>query len=245
MKRILALFLVMAAAGPAARGEEIQLPNLTPRRPYNIHSGAGMTSKGPALRFSLATINRNPYSLDVQGIGVPVADGDPVPATQCVQWAARACLARTEVGSFIWHEPHKHWHFDGFARYELHRMRGRRPDMRASAVVGTGRKVSFCLEDTEPASGEIDPQSLPQEPPLYDQCSPVMQGISPGWADVYDSTVEGQEVPLARVPDGVYALVITVNPDRTLRESTYADNVTWLRVRIARYGKYTEVSVVR
>jgi hypothetical protein len=58
-------------------------------------------------------------------------------------------------------------------------------------------------------------------------CSNVQQGISPGWSDVYDHTVDGQHIPIDGVPPGRYALVITLDPDGLLHEQTRTDNTAF------------------
>ena len=60
-----------------------------------------------------------------------------------------------------------------------------------------------------------------------------MQGISPGWRDVYTSDLDGQQIPLAGVPRGRdYALVITADPSNRLWETDETDNVSWIKVRL-------------
>src|SRR5262249_137056 len=70
---------------------------------------------------------------------------------------------------FTWSPCHKHYHFKGYASYELLNAAG-------TALI-TGRKEAFCLEDFEIYSRNAGS-------PTY-TCS--YQGISVGWADTYGS----------------------------------------------------------
>ncbi len=45
-----------------------------------------------------------------------------------------------------------------------------------------------------------------------------MQGLSPNWIDVYEFTLPGQYVDITGLPNGVYALITTVDPDDLIRE---------------------------
>jgi hypothetical protein len=63
-------------------------------------------------------------------------------------------------------------------------------------------------------------------------CSFESQGITPGYADLYDADLSGQYVPLAGVANGTYALLNEVNPLGNLLETTRTDNTAFVRVRI-------------
>ncbi len=48
---------------------------------------------------------------------------------------------------FVWDPCHKHYHWSGYARYQLYD--------RNSSIAAVGRKQSFCLMDSGPWSGWI------------------------------------------------------------------------------------------
>jgi hypothetical protein len=50
------------------------------------------------------------------------------------------------------------------------------------------------------------------------------QGISSGWADIYDYTLDGQWVDITGVNEGIYTLKVTVNYERKINETDYGDN---------------------
>lgn len=222
---------IRTGAGPQAGGA---LPDLVPRPPYDIQveEADPYDTEGLALRFSIATANLSNTPLDV--MGVP-QDSETTTAMQCTAWEARACTQRADVGDFVWHPAHRHWHFTNFAVYELRRLsRNRTPDMSRRGLVGSSRKISFCLVDSQPSFTNVTAEEFAGMLPLYQVCSPVLQGISPGWMDIYDWTLEGQELPVLGVPNGDYAVVVTINRDHRILESYYTNNVAFTRITISR-----------
>jgi len=247
-----ALLALLAFAPSGARAAE-QLPDLIVRPPYQIVAAPGTSVHGIALRFTATVANVGPFPVDLAGLAVPVG-AQTSPALQCVQWVGAACIERAQVGEFVWH-----------AQAAPARVQAVRPedDLRAAAsrmlslglavlpcvdadgrpaagddaVVAAAPKVSFCLRDDEP---EPDAGGAPVG--LYQACAANLQGISPGWADLYNWQLEGQELPIDGVADGEYALVITVNPAGLLHETTTTDNQSYRRVRIRRYGSYVEAT---
>ena len=126
-------------------------------------------------------------------------------------------------GCMVFHATHGHWHFEEFAAYRLR-------SEATGAAVSSSDKVSFCVEDLEALRRPILGQ--PRES-YYDFCGASHpQGISVGWADVYDSSLPGQFVPLRGVSDGVYCLEIATDPSNRLRESNDFNNVARRRVRL-------------
>jgi hypothetical protein len=58
------------------------------------------------------------------------------------------------------------------------------------------------------------------------------QGISSGWADEYEASLECQFIDVTGVPPGSYLLRVTVNPARQLVESDLSNNVTEIPVEV-------------
>ncbi len=116
---------------------------------------------------------------------------------------------------FEFAECHGHYHFLGFARYRLLDLQG--------GVAAVGRKVSFCLLDSERWNLAASPSS---------KFTCDAQGIQEGWSDIYDSGLEGQWVDITDVAAGEYVLEVTMNPDHVLLEGDYTNNVTTLPVTI-------------
>lgn len=151
----------------------------------------GMTTVGTHrfLRFSTQTRN---IGVDDMHLGVP--DGNPL---------------------FQYFECHGHYHFNGFASYQL-------LDSNEQPVA-VGRKMSFCLEDII----RWDPKAPPQTKFYCDD-----QGIQSGWADIYDSGLSGQWIDITGVVPGTYKLVITMNPDHLIEETDYTNNAASTQVVI-------------
>jgi len=124
---------------------------------------------------------------------------------------------------------HRHYHFSGYAAYEL---------LDASGTVQLlGRTEAFCLEDVEVALLNAGPAKY--------TCQ--NQGISIGWADTYGAYLDGQWLDVTNVPPGDYQLRVTINPyniygtsfpgwnlaaETAMKELSYGNNVALVPVTI-------------
>lgn len=115
---------------------------------------------------------------------------------------------------FEWSPCHMHHHVRNYASYELRDASG--------DVVLTARKQAFCLEDTEPVQPGIPASGY----------SCMRQGITRGWADVYNRELPCQWIDVTGIAPGTYTLRIVVNPLRTLPESNYDNNEFTARVQL-------------
>ena len=119
---------------------------------------------------------------------------------------------------YVHSETHQHWHLPGFERYEL----------RSAAdfsLVGRDRKTGFCLRDA------YETRALNRKPVWTGECGrgrpgarTLRQGISVGFGDDYVPEKEGQSIDVTGLRPGRYVLVHRANPDRVLRERSYANN---------------------
>ena len=142
----------------------------------------------PILRFSVSTANIGDAAVVV---------GDP-----------NAHVAAND-GLFEYATCHHHFHFRHYAQYEL-------VDP-LTGVAWRAAKRGFCMEDNH--TYQPNPNN---ENPTFTVCGapgiPGNQGISPGWADLYDWQIQGQYFVLdggdgqPPVPPGNYLIRITVNP---------------------------------
>ncbi|HEY6567711.1 MAG TPA: lysyl oxidase family protein [Actinomycetota bacterium] len=214
-----------ATAGDA---DTALLPDLVVRPIGGVRVGAG--EAGKSLRFDTVVGNRGsgPAELfpDVPDSGDCDGDGDSDDdrvATQRVfgdtdhdgvfTRGVDEVLSETEIGCFIFHPAHDHWHFEEFARYQLRRVH-------KDEVVRSAEKVSFCLTDTE-AFGDV-PGAGDR---YYGRCDPdVTMGLSVGWSDLYDWGLVGQELSIKGLPDGRYCLTMFVDPGSRVEESNEIDN---------------------
>lgn len=112
---------------------------------------------------------------------------------------------------------HGHFHLKDFNEFILYDING--------AQVTKGYKQAFCTIDIEHISpwGPANAQFI--------NCN-VNQGISAGWADVYNSGLPCQFIVIDGVPDGDYTLVSTTNSKHIIPEDTYENNTICTGLRI-------------
>jgi hypothetical protein len=118
----------------------------------------------------------------------------------------------------IYHPTHNHFHFADFAHYELLRRNS------AGAYVPTSRmgtKTSFCI---------LDSVRVATHGPSwreYATCGANRQGMSAGWADIYDASLPDQWIDLgtALPANGSYAIRSTADPFNRLMETDNNNNV--------------------
>lgn len=234
IQQLLAIGLAAISVGASATGGAAgDLPNLRPAAPSNVHLAPSDDGTAIAIRFDTLTLNVGEHHLDLAG--VPTADPEVADTSQCVSFEGRVCLAREQVGQFVFHPQHAHFHFDNYASYTLRRLLpDGTPDFAEDAVVATGEKVSFCLMDTDRTDQAAnEPYFLLG---YYLACATGYQGISAGWGDTYTAGLDGQQIVVDGVPNGEYAIVIHVNPDEILAETDYDDNVSWTVVELSDRG---------
>ncbi len=160
----------------------------------------------------IANLGRGP--LIVQGKTEQTPSGPVTRATQIVR-RSDGTECTHDAGTFEFHKSHNHFHVNDFAEYQL-----RRDDPFTGPIVARAAKVSFCLIDIEPLRAPFPQRQV------FANCGVQegVQGISPGWADVYDDFYPEQfiELDLCRtdggVPPGQYFLVNVANPNRILLE---------------------------
>jgi hypothetical protein len=116
---------------------------------------------------------------------------------------------------FHFSECHGHYHLKGFSSYALLNQSG--------TAVRRARKQGFCLRDDAPYFADHPPARG------FD-CD--NQGITRGWQDIYDKSLDCQFLDITGVKAGRYLLRVTVNPNRVLRESNYDNNSATVPVTI-------------
>lgn len=130
------------------------------------------------------------------------------------------------AGCMLDHPDHDHWHFDAAARYVLTEPGSDRPIVSAD-------KVSFCWRDNVEVESAAE-QTYAQWYPEEDECGHGdVQGITPGWADVYGNDLSDQHLNLPDdLADGVYCLWNSADPYNLLVESDDTDNTAVTAVEI-------------
>lgn len=174
-----------------------------------------------ALRFPTASVNYGAGRLELRG-------GEIVGAQQRVYqriYQSDNTSRDREAGWFIYHPTHGHIHFEDWTQFLL---RKRNADGGVGEVVATGSKTSFCILEII----EWDP-SIPghSNGTPYNSCG-QMQGLRPGWADVYGATLDGQYINLTGIPNGPYYLQGYIDPNGQVTESNEQNNSVIVAVNI-------------
>jgi hypothetical protein len=165
------------------------------------------------IRFSNSIRNNGPGVLKV--LGVSNRSTSTTEVTQHV-YNVDGTFNEHEAGVFVFHFDHDHWHVENFALYEVWSVG---EDGELEEVVAATDKVSYCLMDE--TRSELP---IADVEPIYTACNQVIQGISPGWIDTYEYNTPGQIVDITDLPDGLYALRSTVDPDGQLQELNQDNN---------------------
>lgn len=212
---------------------ETQLPKIDPNKdlllpdmmivpPKELYIAGTGSKKGIRFNTTFANIGKGPLEI----IGHHDPKQDKTFATQYIKKVDGSGHYR-EIGQFVYHPAHSHWHVGNYVRYELWTIKD--TDQKGNLMTSTG-KQSFCIWDER-----VYDQNLPDavKSRFYtNACSRGIQGMSIGWSDTYLARIEGQEINIADVPDGQYLLTFEVNPDRKILEGNYDNNADWLKIDI-------------
>ena len=171
--------------------------------------------------FAISTQTFGPNDHDVQ-------DGCVTPGTHRIMrfdfLSYNAGTSDLVIGSpaarpdlFVWSAGHGHYHLRDFNEFLLFNAQG--------GLATIGYKQAFCAIDIE----RIGPQASPTG--QFHDCNSD-QGISAGWADVYNASLPCQYIVIDNVPDGDYTLQSTTNASHVVSEACFGDNTEWTGLRI-------------
>lgn len=202
---------------------DLLLPDLRTLPPYDLRLVVDQHGNRRSIRFSNAIYNRGAGPLEVRGV---LNRGDEIVTVSQVIYHSDGSKEEHNAGEFVFHAVHDHWHWEGFSLYEVWSVRA---DGSLNAMVASSGKVGYCLRDIDPLNSaqiladEIDEEAIPRRIG-YGPCGWSRQGLSVGWVDVYKAHTPGQFVNIGGLPDGVYVLKSTVDPDNILLESDINNN---------------------
>jgi hypothetical protein len=198
---------------------------------YNSDTGRAL------FRFTNSIWNSGLGKLEL--IGIPNQAKDQIRVSQRVFAADPEIFDEYEVGEFIFHDQHDHWHLEQFAIYELWSVD---ESGFLRALVSAGGKISYCVMDVSQTETVLPEANIPTRP-SYTHCEGEKQGLSVGWIDIYEYHLPGQWVEITSLKDGLYALVSTVNPDHLLYEEDFLNNtgVTYFEIRDLRLKSVGEM----
>ncbi|MDX2001115.1 MAG: T9SS type A sorting domain-containing protein [Chitinophagales bacterium] len=151
------------------------------------------------------------------------------------------------AGGQTYHPTHGHNHVDDWVTFTLRTQDPNEPDTLLWPIIGYGAKIGFCLMDLSNCqssygacrdvqmlygAGNILAPSL-NNIPNYGMgggaynCSPVEQGISVGYADIYDEGLDGMWITIPPgTCNGDYWIVAQVDPLNNFLESNENNNWT-------------------
>jgi hypothetical protein len=144
------------------------------------------------------------------------------------------------AGTMTYHPTHGHMHVDEWGIFTLRTEDLNDPNPTHWPIVGTGSKLGFCLMDYyecgDPAAAghcrdANDNILVNADFPNFNlgggqyNCSPVEQGISSGWTDVYNESLDGMFITIPPgTCNGNYYIVIEVDPHNYFLESNENNN---------------------
>jgi hypothetical protein len=97
-----------------------------------------------------------------------------------------------------------------------------------------------CLIDYEPL---FDTQT--SQTRTYFACNADVQGITPGWADQYHHSTDGESLPVTGLPEGIYYLTHLANPAGNWIELDTTNNFAWVKFFLNRSnGNNPDVQVL-
>lgn len=146
------------------------------------------------------------------------------------------------AGSMSYHPTHGHMHVDDWGIFTLRIQDINEPNPLLWPIVGDGAKLGFCLMDYGSCSGysghcrdSLGNVLLNSDFPNYNlgggnyNCSPVEQGISVGYTDIYSENLDGMWIDIPPgTCNGNYYIVIEVDPHNYFVESN--ENNNWCAV---------------
>ena len=232
--RLLLAYLSLAALGVAsestqfssigrAQGSPTQplpqplLPDLQVLEPSGLYIAPATDEDERRLKFATVLWNAGPGFLEVHGSEDP--NSSELSVTQVLYGPGGLPIPGGAVGVFDFQHRHGHLHLADFASYELW---AAAEDGGLLELIAMNDKVGFCLMDNvliDPALTVGD-----GEPKYPIDCNGDVQGISPGYGDIYVAQLFEQDLVITGVPDGRYALINTVNPRGVIVEATTDNN---------------------
>lgn len=196
---------------------------------FGLDNPSAATLSNPALRclrFTSDVRDTGPGPLEVALPWFTSSGGSGfVPggchASQIVLTASGSTATRP-AGDCEFHVEHAHFHYKDLISFELYSVSGGG----VGAPVGTSLKESFCLSDDDYFGyGSVAPNG-PRNFVGQPGCNVpsqtgadgafVLEGISPGWGDVYTWDTPDQYIDITHVAPGTYDLVERTNPSGVL-----------------------------
>lgn len=217
------------AAAPIVTPPDSALPDLEALPAWGISVSNRNRTGRSFLNFGATAWNAGPGDLVVEGFRDPSSltmdafqyfyDGDTV-------------VGKLPAGTLEYdnRDGHDHWHFRDFASYSL-------LDADRQLIVDSG-KEAFCLAPTDPIDLTVDKADWdPWLTDLGTACGEsdslwIREVLETGWGDTYTQYRPGQSFDITDLPNGVYFIQVSANPDDVLAEGSDANNVALRKIRL-------------
>lgn len=207
---------------PPIKESDLLLPDLVLAPPSELYV-VRLPENNRSLRYNTKIINQGKGTFEI--IGHSDREKEKTFASQYMKRTDGTGHYK-EVGTFVYHPTHNHWHIENHVQHKLFSVVNDQP---GEELASTG-KISFCLWDEKPENTDLE--FAPKTRSYPRNCNSSTQGISVGWSDNYAARLDGQELNIHQVPDGTYFLRAEVNPDKNITESEYSNNVILVKVEI-------------
>lgn len=204
------------------QGRNLLMPDIVPTQPFQILIKNSDGKK--LLRFSTTFYNQGQGPLEL--FGHTDRSKNITYANQYLYEVDGPGLYR-DIGSFVYHPDHSHWHVDQYVFYQLWTING---EGNAEKLLMTTDKMSFCIWDEDPH--DLNREKASKSRVYFRTCNGRQQGMSVGWSDTYDASIEGQELDITGIPDGNYIFRTTINPDKKMLETDYSNNENDIKIEI-------------
>jgi hypothetical protein len=200
--------------------EQKVLPDLAPLAPYQLRLST--VNGRTVIRFTGSFWNKGYRPFELTTENHVVGDGAQSGSEDVYQnvQAEDGTVRKKFVGTFVWHSAHNHHHYADFAEY-LFESALMNPGAK-TARISTRQKTTFCIRDDERMPADIPNVSFT---PVFTTCGKERQAVSPGWIDVYPSTLPDQYVDVHDAPPGVYALSFLLDPTGRFVEERGDNNI--------------------
>ncbi len=222
VKRLAMILMCAAAAG--AKAQVDYLPDIItwPDKLYDNSIDKNTIPGHTLLRLSNGTPNLGPGRLELRGGQIV---GDKQEVWQRIYRSDGSYWERL-AGTFTYHSGHQHIHFDDWCRY---RLRLKNADGSIGDVIAQGSKTSFCILDLVIYDSSLFGFHTPG---YYSSCGRTVQGLTPGWSDIYDKSLTDQWIDITGIPDGDYWLESEVDPDNHILELNENNNISDVLIHI-------------
>jgi hypothetical protein len=204
------------------------------------------------LRFDQVIANDGDGPVELRFV-IPHDETSPnQEVVQRLYWSdATAHYTDRPAGEWEFHPVHGHYHFHALTDSRLWAA-DERGERVGSAPVRTGRKVGYCVADIllDAWARKGNGVRTYHAPDCFFPASSdakndyLVQGISPGFADVYEWFVPDQYIEVSGLSDGTYILDTIADPENAIAESDEANNCGAVVVRLTAMSSATPAAEV-